>query len=306
MDAYTSFAQVYDLFMDNVPYDEWCAYICETLKKHGIADGPVLDLGCGTGELTRRLAACGYDMTGVDVSVDMLQKAMEKQTDPPILYLLQEMQTLELDGCVRAVCCTCDCVNYVLEPQELSDAFRRVAACLESGGVFIFDMNTAYKYEQLLGDHTFAESRQEGSFIWENYYDEETRINEYDLTLFIPEAGELYRRYAETHYQRNYKVEQIVDFLQQAAGSEQLRVATAIVRCLKPQCGFVLLDKLEQMDLGTLREFGAWLESEGLQAIATRVSTGDECSIIIEDGYVQGEEQPLPDEPQNTWKAGAF
>ena len=92
MDAYTSFAQVYDLFMDNVPYDEWCAYICETLKKHGIADGPVLDLGCGTGELTRRLAACGYDMTGVDVSVDMLQKAMEKQTDPPILYLLQEMQ----------------------------------------------------------------------------------------------------------------------------------------------------------------------------------------------------------------------
>ena len=75
--------------MDNVPYDEWCAYICETLKKHGIADGPVLDLGCGTGELTRRLAACGYDMTGVDVSVDMLQKAMEKQTDPPILYLLQ-------------------------------------------------------------------------------------------------------------------------------------------------------------------------------------------------------------------------
>ena len=134
MDAYTGFAQVYDLFMDNVPYDEWCAYICETLKKHGIADGPVLDLGCGTGELTRRLAACGYDMTGVDVSVDMLQKAMEKQTDPPILYLLQEMQTLELDGCVRAVCCTCDCVNYVLEPQELSDAFRRVAACLESGG----------------------------------------------------------------------------------------------------------------------------------------------------------------------------
>ena len=157
----------------------------------------VLDLGCGTGELTRRLAACGYDMTGVDVSVDMLQKAMEKQTDPPILYLLQEMQTLELDGCVRAVCCTCDCVNYVLEPQELSDAFRRVAACLESGGVFIFDLNTAYKYEQLLGDHTFAESRQEGSFIWENYYDEETRINEYDLTLFIPEAGELYRRYAD-------------------------------------------------------------------------------------------------------------
>ena len=90
------------------------------------------------------------------------------------------------------------------------------------------------------------------------------------------------------------------------SGSDQLRVATAIVRCLKPQCGFVLLDKLEQMDLTTLREFGAWLESEGLQAIATRVSTGGECSIIIEDGYVQGAERPVPAEPKNTWKSGEF
>ena len=218
MDAYTSFAQVYDLFMDNVPYDEWCAYICETLKKHGIADGPVLDLGCGTGELTRRLAACGYDMTGVDVSVDMLQKAMEKQTDPPILYLLQEMQTLELDGCVRAVCCTCDCVNYVLEPQELSDAFRRVAACLGSGGVFIFDMNTAYKYEQLLGDHTFAESRQEGSFIWENYYNHTSMINEYELTLFVREDEEasLYRKYQESHFQKAYTLREMRGLLEKA------------------------------------------------------------------------------------------
>ena len=218
MDAYTGFAQVYDLFMDNVPYDEWCAYICETLKKHGIADGPVLDLGCGTGELTRRLAACGYDMTGVDVSVDMLQKAMEKQTDPPILYLLQEMQTLELDGCVRAVCCTCDCVNYVLEPQELSDAFRRVAACLESGGVFIFDMNTAYKYEQLLGDHTFAESRQEGSFIWENYYNHTSMINEYELTLFVREDEEasLYRKYQESHFQKAYTLREMRGLLEKA------------------------------------------------------------------------------------------
>ena len=101
MDAYTSFAEVYDMFMDNIPYEDWCGYLTSLLKEYGINDGLVLDLGCGTGELTRRLAACGYDMTGVDVSVDMLQKAMEKQTDPPILYLLQEMQTLELDGCNR-------------------------------------------------------------------------------------------------------------------------------------------------------------------------------------------------------------
>ena len=88
------------------------------------------------------------------------------------------------------------------------------------------------------------------------------------------------------------------------SGSERLMVSTAIVRKLNPRCGFVLLDKLEQMDLNTLQEFGRWLEGEGLQAIATRVSTGDECSIIIEDGYVAGQEQPT--QPKKAWKAGAF
>lgn len=88
------------------------------------------------------------------------------------------------------------------------------------------------------------------------------------------------------------------------SGSDRMKVATAIVRKLNPECGFVLLDKLEQMDLSTLQEFGEWLEAEGLQAIATRVSTGEECSIIIEDGYVVGQEHDP--EPKKTWKAGAF
>ena len=90
------------------------------------------------------------------------------------------------------------------------------------------------------------------------------------------------------------------------SGSDQLKVATAIVRKLNPKCGFVLLDKLEQMDLETLREFGQWLESEGLQAIATRVSTGGECSIIIEDGYVVGQEHPEMEDKKTGWKAGVF
>lgn len=89
------------------------------------------------------------------------------------------------------------------------------------------------------------------------------------------------------------------------SGSEQLKVSTAIVRRLNPECGFVLLDKLEQMDLDTLHEFGQWLEQEGLQAIATRVSTGGECSLIIEDGYVAGQERPAVEEKKE-WKAGVF
>ena len=90
------------------------------------------------------------------------------------------------------------------------------------------------------------------------------------------------------------------------SGSDRLKVSTAIVRKLNPKCGFVLLDKLEQMDLDTLKEFGGWLEQEGLQAIATRVSTGEECSIIIEDGYVADEGKPAEPEIKKTWKAGAF
>jgi 2-polyprenyl-3-methyl-5-hydroxy-6-metoxy-1,4-benzoquinol methylase len=216
MNAYADFAQVYDLFMDNVPYKAWCAYICAVLREHKIMDGPVLDLGCGTGELTRRMAAQGYDMTGVDASMEMLQEALSRQADSEILYLLQKMQDLDLDGCVRAAYSACDCVNYVLEPAELLETFCRVHGVLEPGGIFLFDMNTDYKYRTLLGEQTFAESRKEGSFIWENYYDDEERINEYDLTLFIPEEDGLYRRCTETHYQRNYGVEQVKELLLQA------------------------------------------------------------------------------------------
>ena len=88
------------------------------------------------------------------------------------------------------------------------------------------------------------------------------------------------------------------------SSAEQLKASTAIIRQLNPKCGFVLIDKLEQMDLDTLREFGQWLESEGLQAIATRVSTGDECSLIIEDGEIK--EAPEQDVSKTTWKAGEF
>ena len=216
MDAYTSFASVYDLFMDNVPYEEWCAFLCKILAQHGITDGRVLDLGCGTGKMTRLMSEQGYDMTGIDNAAEMLQIAAMEPGEVPILYLLQDMQDLELDGCVRAVYSVCDCVNYVLDEEELQQAFSRVHEYLEEDGVFIFDVNTSYKYTKLLAENTFAESRDEGSFIWDNYYDEEERINEYDLTLFIPEGDELYRRYTETHYQRNYETETLLKLLKNA------------------------------------------------------------------------------------------
>lgn len=208
MDAYTSFAQVYDLFMDNVPYEEWGEYIAGVLREFNITEGAVLDLGCGTGKLTRIMKAKGYDMIGVDLAMDMLQIAMESDSED-ILYLMQDMRELELYGTVRAVYSACDCLNYILEEEDLLEVFKRVSSYLDPDGIFIFDINTEYKYTQLMADNTFAESREDSSFIWENYYDEEERINEYDLTLFISEGDELFRRFQELHYQKCYSLDTI-------------------------------------------------------------------------------------------------
>ena len=117
MDAYTNFAEVYDGFMDNVPYRQWADYIQDLLREQGIRDGLVLELGCGTGSLTELLAGKGYDMIGVDNSGDMLQIAMEKRevSGSDILYLLQDMREFELYGTVRAVVSICDSMNYITE-----------------------------------------------------------------------------------------------------------------------------------------------------------------------------------------------
>lgn len=210
MEAYTSFAQVYDLFQDNIPYGEWADYLKSLLNEYGVKDGLVLDLGCGTGSITELLAKAGYDMIGVDNSEDMLEIAMDKRSRSglDILYLLQDMREFELYGTVKAAVSICDSMNYILEKEDLVQVFKLVNNYLDPSGIFIFDMNTEYKYTHLLADGTFAENREESSFIWENFYDEEERINEYDLTLFIKE-GELFRKFEETHYQRCYSLDEV-------------------------------------------------------------------------------------------------
>lgn len=217
MEAYTGFAEVYDVFQDNVPYEEWCAYVTGLLKEYQVMDGLVLDLGCGTGSLTELMARSGYDMIGIDNSGEMLQIAMNKRNASglDILYLLQDMRGFELYGTVKAVISICDSINYIMEYQELVEVFRLVNNYLDPKGVFIFDLNTEYKYRELLADNTFAEDREESSFIWNNFYDEEDKVNEYDLTLFVKE-GELYRKFEETHYQRAYGLDQVRQAISEA------------------------------------------------------------------------------------------
>ncbi|MBQ8519460.1 MAG: methyltransferase domain-containing protein [Agathobacter sp.] len=215
MDAYTSFAQVYDLFMDNVPYEQWGEYLNELFKEYGIEDGLLLDLGCGTGKLTRYLAEKGYDMIGVDYSYEMLDIA-KRQSNDSILYLLQDMREFELYGTVRGIYSACDSLNYVLEEEEVKEVFRLANNYLDPGGLFVFDINTPYKYRELLAENTFAENREEGSFIWENYFDEEEEINEYDLTLYIKDIDGRFQRFEETHFQRCYDLETIKRLLGEA------------------------------------------------------------------------------------------
>ena len=263
--SYSAFAYVYDELMDNVPYDAWAEYLIGLLKENGVPEGLVCELGCGTGQMTRRLSAAGYDMIGIDLSEEMLDVAREQEygayegecnfeeeagadmsdeevlldgepredtDEPSILYLQQDMREFELYGTVSAVVSICDSMNYMTSDEDLLQVFRLVNNYLDKDGVFIFDMNTEYKYKELMGDTTIAENREDVSFIWENLYDEEKRLNEYCLTLFAKveaeedeEDGEengraaLYEKYEEVHLQRAYPLEAVKRLLAEAGMS---------------------------------------------------------------------------------------
>lgn len=231
MESYQDFAYVYDEFMDETPYEVWCEKIEKLIKKYGVTKPErnakdvleaeknlVVDLGCGTGTLTEMLYEKGYDMIGVDNSDSMLSVAMEKRekAGSETLYLLQDMRELELFSTVGTIISVCDSVNYILEEEELLEVFLRVNNYLYPGGIFIFDFNTDYKYREVIGDTVIAENRDKCSFIWENYYDEEENINEYDVTIFAQEEGGLFRRFTETHLQKGYTAATIVSLLEKA------------------------------------------------------------------------------------------
>ncbi len=227
---YDSFAYVYDEFMENVPYEKWADMLHDILSKEGIEDGLLLDLGCGTGTLTRLMSDMGYDMTGVDLSSDMLTVAREYQTYDPddvledlsgepsreILYLCQDMREFELYGTVRAIYSLCDCLNYITEYADLVKVFKLVNNYLDPGGLFVFDMNSIYKFASVLSEKTFAENGDDASFIWENHYDVDTHINEYDLTLFLQDDDGKYIKETEIHRQRGYTVDEVKSALEES------------------------------------------------------------------------------------------
>ena len=249
MDAYTDFANVYDTFMDETPYDVWGDFVVELMNKFGVTkpatskasanDGGALkysteenseqaleeeknlivELGCGTGSFTLNMAKRGYDIIGIDMSSDMLDIARKKTASEglDVMYLEQDMRELDLYCTCGTVLSVCDSINYLLEDDDVIGTFKLVNNFLFPNGVFIFDFNTLHKYRDVIGDVTIAENREDCSFIWDNYYHEEEHINEYDLTIFAKcGEGDVFKRSVETHYQRGYTLEEMKSFVEKS------------------------------------------------------------------------------------------
>lgn len=199
MSAYDVLGRFYDLLMQDVDYEKRADYLLDVMEKHSVKPGTVLDLACGTGRLSAALARRGCEVVGVDASEQMLAQAVQKTDafpDGRLLFLLQEMGELDLYGTVEAAVCTLDGINHLLTEDEVRQAFARVSLFLEPGGLFVFDVNTPYKFRNILGNNTFVYDYDEIYCVWQNAFDANSGICEFLLTFFEPD-GTLYRREEE-------------------------------------------------------------------------------------------------------------
>lgn len=218
MEAYSEFANVYDLFMEDTPYEAWYDFIKEKLKSLNVEANKVCELGCGTGKMTMLFAKEGKEVVGIDYSPEMLMIAQDHayQEEVSIFYSMQDMAEFELEDEMDLICSCCDSLNYLTEIEDVQSTFMQVSRYLVSGGLFIFDMNTAYKYKEILGNQIFADQTEDAAYIWENFYDEEDEMNEYEVSFFIKNEDGKYERTIENHYQKAYSIEAVKEMLRNA------------------------------------------------------------------------------------------
>lgn len=221
MSFYSGFAELYDLFMEEIDYKAWCGYVEGIFERYGIMPAKILDTACGTGNITIQMSKSGYDLWGLDISSDMLAVAENKARSEKqkIRFLNQDMTKMDLNEKFDAVLCMCDGVNYINDEEALNNYFRLVYKSLADRGVFIFDISSYYKIKCILGNNTFYEEKNNRHYIWNNNFNEETDTIEMELVFFVPQDG-LYRKYTEYHVQKAYKCEYLEKALQKSGFNE--------------------------------------------------------------------------------------
>lgn len=217
MGSYEFLASSYDAFTMDVGYPHWCDYIEGHFARLKRPVKTVLDLCCGTGSLTWELADRGYEVTGVDLSADMLAVAEEKcrELPQPPRFFCQSMDKLRLSGRVDACVCCLDSVNYVLKPQKLQKAFQRVYDVLEPGGLFLFDADTPEKLESMDGQ-VFLDETEDEFCVWRGEYSKKRRVCTFWMDIFRRETGELWQRGEELHEEYAYTMEELETYLREA------------------------------------------------------------------------------------------
>jgi SAM-dependent methyltransferase len=227
MDNYGQFANIYDKLMDDFDYSKWSEYIIEILEKNNIQTNKILELACGTGNLTEELLKRGYKVDAFDLSNDMLIQAQQKLSKFKNLKLFHmDMTDFKLSSTYDVAISICDSLNYILDVEDLKKAFDNVYSHLNPGGIFIFDINSQYKIQTVLGNNIFIEDRDDVFYTWDNKFDEKTKVGEYYLTFFTSSDENKYKRFDEIHKQRAYSTDEICTNLERA-GFKNIQTTTA-------------------------------------------------------------------------------
>lgn len=213
MCGYGDFAAAYDLLTFNVPYDEIADYYAEILRNMTVGRR-VLDMGCGTGNLTVRLAERGFDVIGQDASPEMLSIVSGKSSE--VMWICQNMEETDIGGNVDVVISTLDSVNHLDRRDAVLRCFRRAADCLESGGAFVFDVNTVCKHREILGGNTFIYDVDGVYCVWQNTFDPRDNGVDIELDLFFENEDGTYSRGEESFREIAFSSDEYCQMLEEA------------------------------------------------------------------------------------------
>ncbi|MFD3447665.1 class I SAM-dependent DNA methyltransferase [Microbacteriaceae bacterium 4G12] len=214
--SYERFAFLYDELMSDVPYEKWVEFV-ERYMEH---KGSILDLACGTGNITLPLAKKGYNVVGVDLSEDMLAVAQQKLAEVGLFvpFYQQDMRELDLSQTFDCITIFCDSLNYLLEESSIQETFQKVWEHLRDDGLFLFDVHSLYKMHHLFQNQTYTVNEEDVALIWNCFEGEHPDSVEHEMTFFVRDE-DIYRRFDEFHTQRTYPVESLLAWLEKAGFS---------------------------------------------------------------------------------------